>query len=112
MGRFDASRYMPVNPDKDDLNFYDAKFANMRFSVAAGREIIVDASNEANLPGIAETYFGDQSLWWLILDYNGLIDPIQDIKVGTRLLLPERRSIIAFLEARESNNQQVEYEEL
>jgi hypothetical protein len=103
---------MPVTEDGLDLNFHDSKFKNARFSMDATRVITVDASTEANLPGIAHTYLGDQSLWWLILEFNGLLDPLQDIAPGTRLLLPERRSVIAFLEARESVGGIIEYEEL
>lgn len=111
MARFDSARYMTLTPDRKDLNIYDAKFRDLRFAMVATRSIEVDASTEANLPGLAETYLGDQSLWWVILEFNGLLDPIQDIRAGVQLLIPERRAVIAFLEARE-NADGIEYESI
>jgi hypothetical protein len=95
---------MTVTADRSDHNIYDAKFKNIKFSLGAARLVVVDASTEANLPGLAEMYLGDQSLWWILLDFNGLVDPIQDIRSGARLLIPERRTVIAFLEAREASS--------
>ncbi len=48
---------------------------------------VVDASE--SITGIAHRYYGDFSLWRLIADRNGIIDPRQ-IGPGTQLLIPER----------------------
>jgi len=33
-------------------------------------------------------FYGDTGLWWLICAYNGIIDPIEEIKEGKSLLIP------------------------
>ena len=99
MARFDASNYFPVTSDGLSLNVFDSKTKDIRFALSPSRIVTVDASTEANLPKLANDFLGDQSLWWLLLEYNGLLDPIQDIFPGQRLLIPERRQVIAFLEA-------------
>jgi hypothetical protein len=99
MARFNASNFMQLTNDNLDLDIHSAKFKDIRFSVATTQIVEVDASTEANLPAIADKYLGDQNLWWLLLDYNGLLDPIEDIYPGQRLNIPDRKSVIAFLDA-------------
>jgi hypothetical protein len=103
MARFDASNFMSTTPDGTDLDIYTAKFKDIRFSVPASASVEIDASTESNLPYLAEKYLGDQNLWWIILEYNGLIDPIDDVSPGVTLLIPERRSVIAYLDANLNN---------
>lgn len=72
-------------------------YKNLRFSVPMIKYITIDATNEANLPGISYAEYGTTELWRAILHANGLSDPINDVIVGTRLGIPEQGALIQYL---------------
>ena len=45
--------------------------------------------------GLADEFYDDQSLWWLIADVNDFLFPL-DLKAGDTLLIPDR-SVLAEL---------------
>mgnify|MGYP000376038179 CR=1 FL=1 len=104
MARFDLSNFCSLTEDGQDLDLFSAKFRNLALTSTTSRVITVDASTEANLPYLAEKYLGTSRLWWAILMYNGLLDPIEDITIGTRLAIPSRSSIITVLESGNRSN--------
>ena len=44
-------------------------------------------SGDEQLDGLAETFYGDQNLWWLIADVNDIHFAL-DLAPGQRLLIP------------------------
>ena len=98
MSTLEAQNFMSVSTEGTDYNIYDAKFKNVRFAVSVGKIITIDSGTEANLPLIAEREMGDQYLWWVLLDFNGLLDPIQDITPGRKLKIPDRAGLLSFLQ--------------
>lgn len=62
---------------------------NIRFSVPCEKTIVVQAGDEANLPGLAAKYLGSRFLWYALLHYNGLYDSIHDVKPGMTLRIPK-----------------------
>lgn len=104
MSRFDLSNFCSVTEDGQDLDMFSAKFRSLSLITSTSRVITVDASTEANLPYLAEKYLGTSRLWWTILMYNGLLDPIEDITIGTRLAIPSRSSLITMLESGNRSN--------
>ena len=99
MARFDLENFVSLSSDGESLNLFTARFKDLRFRVNPQAEVIVDARYEANLKTLAyDQYEGDSSLWWIILMYNGLQDPINDIKPGVLLKIPRRTEVIALLE--------------
>lgn len=48
----------------------------------------VEAKVEHRLDLIAEAYLGDGSLWWLIAQYNMILDPFAEVTVGRILRIP------------------------
>jgi hypothetical protein len=97
MSRFNISEYYK-SLESGAFDIWDVTPNNMRFNVPSATTVIVDSSLEANLPAIAYTYLGDQDLWWAILYYNGLTDPLSDIYSLKVLNIPDRQSLISFLE--------------
>ena len=85
---------------KYDLDAIRSSYANIRWGVAPDVIITIDAKYEANLPGLAYDYYGDQSYWRAILKFNGLNDPLADICVGASIGLPSRASLDRFLTAK------------
>lgn len=104
MSRFDISNFCSVTEDGQDLDMFSAKFKDLSLTSATSRVITIDSATEANLPFIAEKYLGSSRLWWTILMYNGLLDPIEDIALGVRLAIPSRSSLITILESGNRSN--------
>lgn len=104
MARFDLSNFCSLTEDSQDLDLFTAKFKDLALVATTSRFITIDASTEANLPFIAEKYLGSSSLWWTLLMYNGLLDPIEDISIGRRLSIPSRSSLITLLESGNRSN--------
>ena len=100
MSRFSISSLMTTTNGYPDI--WSAKFANMRYNVASYVSVTIQSGFEANLPALADQYLGDQDLWWVILQYNGLMDPINDIRVGQVLNMPDRTALISYLERQSS----------
>lgn len=94
---YNIARFQPLTQDGLHFNVFDASYNGMRFAVKLSKQIVVDASSANNLPGLAYSELGSEFLWWAILMYNGLSDPLNDIVPGTVLNIPERASLIAYL---------------
>lgn len=97
MSRFNASFYFPSLPN-GAFDIWDSTAKDMRYNVPTATTIVVDSSLEANLPHIAYEYLGDTSLWWTLLYFNGLTDPLSDIYSLAVLRIPERQALITYLE--------------
>lgn len=98
MSRFNIVNYTPATADGKDLDVFKGRYKNMRFNMAAERTIKLTVADEFNLPGLAFKYLGDKGLWWVLLQFNGLTDPINDIRAGTVLRVPSRSDVISYLE--------------
>ncbi len=92
--------------NKTELDYLNSPFTNIRYGVQVDELLTVTAKYEANLPGLAFDYYGDQRYWRAILAFNGLVDPINDIQVGVVLGMPNSSSLEAFLTTNKSNDQQ------
>jgi hypothetical protein len=94
--RFSVDNFLPYPNGR--MSPFDANFRDLRYAIPSDREILVTAKEQADLPNLALQYLGDNRLWWVILQYNGLYDPIEDIQPGVKLRIPRRAALIAYLE--------------
>ncbi len=101
--RFNLENFIPVTADGQNLDIFKAKFRDIRATVREQQRVVIDAAFEANLPGLAYKYLGNTSLWWAILMYNGLQDPLDDVKVGMTIKIPSRSDLITLMESAEVN---------
>lgn len=46
---------------------------------------------------IAYTFYGDTSLWWFILQYNNILDPITEFVEGLVLMIPDKDRALAMI---------------
>jgi hypothetical protein len=94
------SQTTPIVIDHDNTyqaDILNSKYKNLRYRVTYDRLVTIDAKYEANLPGLAYDYYGDQEYWRAILMANGLIDPLTEICVGLTLGLPSVESLDAIM---------------
>jgi hypothetical protein len=89
-----------------DIDILDSPYVNIRFGASVDTIITITAKYEANLPGLAFDYYGDQRYWRALLAFNGMVDPINDIQVGVVLGLPNKNSLETFLTKNKSSVQQ------
>ncbi len=80
-----------------DIDVCTSQYTNIRFGVSVDSVVTISAQYEANLPGLAYDYYGNQEYWRAILAFNGLVDPINDVQVGVVIGLPSKSSLEAFL---------------
>lgn len=103
---FDYSRYTPLDNTFDNYDIFLSAFKNIRFALPTTQSLTVNDSDLANLPGLSFRIYGKTSLWRMILAYNGLQDPIQDMWAGMTLNYPSLSDVIAYLNSQLHNQQQ------
>lgn len=104
MQDFNWSRYSPIDNTGRQRSIFKSAYKNMRFILRPGRRITVTQKDIANLPGIAHREYGSVDLWRVILSYNAIKDPIQDIVPGTVLILPTKSSVISLMSQHQDNS--------
>lgn len=52
------------------------------------REYVVEVSNVGRLDLIAASFLGEPRWWWVIAQYNNILDPYDEVKEGTILYIP------------------------
>jgi hypothetical protein len=105
MGQFSIENFMPVLED-NHLDIFNAKFRNIR-NLPEQHRITINAGYAHNLPTIAYEYLQDVNLWWAILMFNGLRDPLEDIKPGMTIRIPNKAALISMLEAKSTSSNSV-----
>lgn len=75
-------------------NFMDNK---LRFLMDEYDCVIYELTKPNFLPNLAVKFYGTSSLWWIIARFNGIIFPLREIKVGTKLAIPQLNEISKFL---------------
>jgi len=106
MSDFRRGNFIPLTADKQRLDYFNASYIDIKFALTPERQFVVSEAWEANLPGLADHLYGDINFWWILALYNGIVDPILDVKKGLVLGVPSKEDIIAFLNAK--NNSSVE----
>lgn len=98
---YDFSKVTPI--DNTGLHsVFKSGYRNIRFALSPASTMTVTEADMSNLVGIAYRFYGDRSLWYMLLAYNGLQDPVQDVYPGLVLNMPSKSSVIAYLSAQQT----------
>lgn len=100
---YNWSRYTPLDNTGSDYSVFKSAFKNIRFAIPLSKKYMITASDEANLFGLSFKFYGDISLWRVLLEYNGLVDPLNDLYVGRVINIPNKSDVIAYI-AKQQNN--------
>ena len=76
---------------------FHSLYKNIRYRIQNYSTYKVKASDVANLPGISFNVYGTVSLWRVILEFNGLSDPINDVQIGMTLNIPDKSAVASML---------------
>src|SRR4051812_34855766 len=100
MSDYRRANFIPLTLGFDRLDEIRALYVDIAWVVpAVGKFDITDAW-EANLPGIAFALYQDINFWWILGLYNGIIDPILDVSVGSVFRYAAKEDFIAYLESK------------
>ena len=58
---------------------------------------VVDLKTAGRIDLIAQAYLGDSHLWWLIAQYNSILDVTAEIRVGRVLHIPSSNRVQTLL---------------
>lgn len=61
----------------------------------------IDSTYEGNPQKIAAVFYGEPRLWWLICQYNSILDPIGEITSGAVILIPTKDRVQLMLTGKE-----------
>lgn len=92
-----SSRYSlnrPINSivNYDGVNLYSFPWTASIDSGEGDKYIYYTINNR--LDQLANEYYGDPKLWWIIAQVNDINDPLIDLEIGMMLRIPPLTSII------------------
>lgn len=100
---YQATPTITLADNSKSLDFLNSSYVDIRYGAKTETVITIDSRYEANLPGLAFDYYGDQEMWRVILAFNGLTDPINEVIVGVSLNMPSQASIDSYFAKSSSN---------
>jgi hypothetical protein len=103
---FNWSSYTPLDSTGSNYDIFSSAYKNVSFALQPQTQYQLTKTDMANLPGLAYKFFGDVSLWRLLLAYNGISDPLSQVAVGVVINIPARSDIIAYLTQQSANSGQ------
>jgi hypothetical protein len=103
-GDYNYSKYTPLDNTGTQYDVFQSGYKNIRFNIQQTQQIQLDDSTAYNLPGICYQAYGDTSLWYGLMAYNGLSDPLTDIQPGIVLLIPPKSAIQAYISRQASSS--------
>lgn len=90
-------RYTPLDNTGTRRNFFRSAYKNIRFNVAATTTITLTEHHIANPAGLSEELYKDNGdMWRVILHFNGIKNPVQDLYPGRVLRIPSPSAVQAY----------------
>lgn len=103
---YDYSRFTKLDNTGTNYDVFRSAYKNIRFALPAVQTMVVREPDIGNLAGIAFRVYGDVSLWRMIMAFNGMQDPIQDMWPGQVLKFPAKAAVIQYLNSQLQSQQQ------
>lgn len=104
---FQWSQYSPIDNTGTQRSVFKSAYKNVRFTLIPQESYTLSEADAANLPGLSYQIYGTMNYWHILLAYNGLDDPIQDVVAGITIIIPTKTSIDAYLTQQQNNQPQV-----
>ena len=104
---FSWSQFSPIDSSGTQRSIFKSAYKNLRFVLELQEIRTLSDADASNLPGLSYEYYGVTDYWRVLLGYNGLVDPIQDVYAGQRFNIPTKNSITRWLTQQQDNQQRV-----
>ena len=101
------SKFSPIDNTGTQRSIFRSAYRNIRFVLELQSILTLNDAQSSNLPGLSFQLYGVTDYWRILLAYNGLSDPIQDVYAGMEFRVPTRTSIVRWLTQQQDNQQQV-----
>jgi nucleoid-associated protein YgaU len=62
---------------------------------------VVDTNTEGRLDLISVAFLGDSKLWWVLAQYNAILDPYNEITIGRVIRIPSKSRAQAMLSGKQ-----------
>lgn len=100
---YSYTQYTPRTSDGGSLSIWRSAYKNVRFNLKLQTVRTLTETDASDLPGLSYRLYGTVDYFRILLHYNGLSDPIQDVYPGMQFRVPTQASIVAWL-TRQQNN--------
>ena len=105
--RYNWSNCTPYDFSAKAYNVFLSKYKNLRYVMNEVDQYVVSSDDIANLPGISFKLYGTTDLWRILMEYNGLSDPLSDIYIGLVLRVPDKSDILTLLSQNDETGETV-----
>ena len=58
-------------------------------------QYVIQDIDEGRLDLLAALHYGEPRLWWVIAQYNNILDPYNEVKEGLRIRIPKKERVEA-----------------
>lgn len=104
-GDLNWSAYTPADSTGTNYDIFSSAYKNIRFNVQSQSQYQITITDMANLPGMADRFFADTSLWRALMSYNGISDPLSGVAVGMTINVPTKAALQAYVAAQVKTQQ-------
>lgn len=96
MSIYDRVNYYKLGSDKKgepSLDLLVSDWQAFRDNIIGGELHTVNQEEENDLPLISYKFYETVELWWVIAQYNNIVNPLADVPVGLELRIPTKESV-------------------
>lgn len=92
-----SSRYSLNRPMNEIVDFNELKLYSYPWNCDLQKsegDTYIEITNNTRLDKLANDYYGDPKLWWVIAQINKIKNPLTDLKIGMLIWIPPLTSLI------------------
>lgn len=91
--------YKPVGKKQGEQihDHLNASYSNIREDITDFTWFTITDVEAGMADLLAYRFYEDETLWWVICLFNGIIDPLADLYTGRRIRIPAQNSIELYL---------------
>lgn len=93
--QIDRSLFLEVDEKTDDLDLLSNQLFREPFAETDAK-FVVNAQDVARPDLMAERVLGSSTLWWVLLKFNNIDDPWNELWPGQILKIPDQSSIESY----------------
>jgi len=91
--RYSRHLGLGVGTDSSGRKFF-LSYRPFRFRSLAGN-VYLEVQEGETLAHIADRFYGKPDLWWVLADFNNILDPTQKLDSGRTIIVPPRDFVLA-----------------
>lgn len=80
------------------LDYMAASYLNLSDSITKYSTHVISQAFEGRPDLISYKLYGTVDLWWVICQFNGVVNPLTDLEVGKLLKAPDYSQVMHFLQ--------------